>query len=71
MTKCNSTLYQILYSENLKARDKILKIASFCEQFSLTDVFITQNDCHKVLCKLTDETDRAFNAVAKSTKHTE
>ena len=38
---CNSTLYQILYSDLTKNRDLILKIANFCNDFTLAKIFIS------------------------------
>ena len=32
---CNSLLYKIQYSDQLKSRDMVLEIASYCERFSL------------------------------------
>ena len=46
---CNSLLYQILYSKNTKCRDLILSIASHCSRFSLSHVFLTQDDVKAIL----------------------
>ena len=46
---CNSLLYKILYSQRLKSRDMILEIASYCEQFSLQNFFISQDEVGQVL----------------------
>ena len=33
--KCNSLIYKCLYSQEIKNKDTILQIASFCKQFSM------------------------------------
>ena len=46
---CNSVLYRILTSQNAKSRDLIFKIASYSSSFSLSRVFINQDDAKAVL----------------------
>ena len=46
---CNSLLYKIQYSDQLKSRDIVLEIASYCEQFSLQNFFISLTDVGKLL----------------------
>ena len=38
---CRSLIYRILYVDETKSRDMIIKIARLCEEFSLSKFFIT------------------------------
>ena len=70
MANCNAVIYRVLYSNNTKSRDLILKIASFCQQFSLYKVFISLDDVQRVLLKLSPQIIEAFDNILTETKYT-
>ena len=41
---CNSILYRMLYCDNTKSRDLILDIADQCEEFSLSNQFLSLDE---------------------------
>ena len=67
---CNSILYRIIHSTNTKSRDLILEIASNCEQFSLSKVFITQDDVKKLLDQPSLQVIQAFDNILRHTAQT-
>lgn len=46
--KCNALLYKMIYQQETKSRDLILRIGTKCGM-SLADVFITQEDVRSLL----------------------
>ena len=60
---CNSIAYRSLYSNETRSRDLILKIASFCPDFSLANIFISQADVEVLLQQPTGEVIRAFDDI--------
>ena len=60
---CNSLLYRILYSNNVKSRDLVLQIASYCESFSLDKVIFTQQDVESILQRPSDQVVKAFDSI--------
>ena len=67
---CNSLLYQILYSKNTKSRDLILSIASHCQRFSLSNVFLTQDDVKAILNMPTQQVVMALDEIMTETPYT-
>lgn len=67
---CNSLLYRILQSDSTKGRDAILEIASFCEKFSLSKVFISLADVKKVLQRPSLQIMDAFDRILRETSYT-
>ena len=70
MINCNSIAYRILYSDNQKSRDLIMGILSFCPEFSLADIFITQADVLSALMKPSGMMMQAFKDIMKQTEWT-
>ena len=68
--KCNSLIYKCIYSEELKNKDTILKIASYCKQFSLQHFFITARDLVSTLANPTKQVKEALNDIFIETKYT-
>ena len=66
----NSLLYRILYSENTKSRDLILKIVSYSEEFSLSKIFICQADVKQVIRNISSQLIDAFNTILMETSET-
>ena len=60
---CNSIAYRALYSNETRSRDLLLKIASFCPDFSLGNIFISQADVDFLLQQPTGEVIRAFDDI--------
>ena len=67
---CNSLLYKILYSQRLKSRDIILEIASYCDQFSLQNFFISQDEVGQVLKNPSPQVVKAFDNILIETPFT-
>lgn len=62
--------YRGIYSPQIKSRDLILKILSFCPGFSLADVFIKQDDVSQALQNISGQVVFAFNDIMKETEWT-
>lgn len=67
---CNSLIYRALYSNNTKSRDLILDIASHCKYFSLSSVFISQQEVEKILQQPTPPVIAAFDNILIETSYT-
>ena len=67
---CNSTLYRILYSDLTKNRDLVLKIANFCNDFTLAKIFISQDDIKAVLRTPTPEVVTSLDKILSETIYT-
>ena len=67
---CNSTLYQILYSDLTKNRDLLLKIANFCNDFTLAKIFISQDDIKAILRTPTPEVVTSLDKILTETIYT-
>ena len=46
---CNSILYRIMHSDNPRCRDLIFEIARFCEEFSIANFLVSQDDIKKLV----------------------
>ena len=67
---CRSLLYQILYVESTKSRDMIIRIARLCDEFSLANIFITQNDIEMLLHLPSPTIVEAFDNIMQETLFT-
>ena len=67
---CNSILYRIIYSENVRSRDIILEIASLCQHFSIQHCFISLSDLDKILKNPTAQVVGAFDNILTETPYT-